>query len=68
MAPSESLKQVWQWKATVHEKTKDMDTAERLAYFQDAERRVEEETGVSLNLPRKQRSRQHRPRRTEPKE
>ena len=52
MSVSKVMKEVWRWKEEVYQDTKNMTSAERIAYFRDASRRLEEKTGMKLDLPR----------------
>ena len=60
MKVSKALQQVWEWKQAVYEDIKDMDAAERLAYFHQAAQRLEEKTGRKLSLPTAQPRRRRR--------
>jgi len=57
MKVSKALERVWQWKEQVYEDVKDMDSAQRLAYFKQAHQRFQARTGLNLELPRAKRHR-----------
>ena len=52
MKESKALEQVWQWKDEVYQDIKDLTRSQRIAYFRDATRALEEKTGMSVKLPR----------------
>lgn len=51
MKASKALQQVWRWKEQVYQDIKDMTSAQRVAYFKQAHRRLEAKTGLRLDLP-----------------
>jgi len=51
MKVSNALELVWRWKQQVYQDIKDMTSAQRVAYFQKAHRRLEAKTGLRLDLP-----------------
>ena len=61
MTVSKAMEQVWQWKQEVYEETKGMSLQEELAYFRDAQRRLEEKVGAKLTLPHARRAGRRRP-------
>ena len=66
MPVSKMMEEVWRWKDEVYRKTKDMTDEEVIAYFRGAVRRIEEQTGIKLNLPRAGRRKPAVPRRKPP--
>ena len=57
MKVSEALKQVWQWKQAVYEDTRGMDSSQRLAYYRQASRRLQEKTSGRIEFPAVRRGR-----------
>lgn len=55
MEVSKAVEDVWKWREAVYQKTKNMTLEEQIAYFRGARQRLEEKTGVTLNLPRRER-------------
>ena len=51
MKYSEAIERVWRWKDMVYQDIKDMQAEQRVAYFKQVKNRLEEKTGVKLNLP-----------------
>ena len=51
MTVSKAMERVWEWRDAIHQETKDMTRAERIEYFRQARKRLEERTGRRLNLP-----------------
>lgn len=60
MKYSKALTDVWQWKEEVYQATRGMTQEQRLAYFRDATKRLEEKTGKKLDLPRVSRRRRQK--------
>ena len=56
MKASKALEDVWRWKEEVYQDTKDMTVQERIAYYGQAEKRLEERTGMKLQLRRVRRA------------
>jgi len=52
MNVSKALEEVWRWKDEVRQEIEGMTRQERLAYFKRASARLEEKTGVTLDLRR----------------
>lgn len=52
MNVSKALQEVWRWKDEVRQEIDGMTREERLAYFKQATKRLEEKTGASLTLSR----------------
>jgi len=50
MNDSEKLKEVWKWKEDVYEKTKNMNSAERIRYFNAGLSEFSNKTGLKLRL------------------
>ena len=51
MKVRKALEDVWRWEDTVYQDTKDMASAELIAYLKGAAHRLEEKTGIKLDLP-----------------
>ena len=58
MKPSRALQDTWRWKEEVAREIDGMTAEERIAYFEQAERRLAARTDRELQLPRA--SRRHR--------
>ena len=56
MKVSKALEDVWQWKEEVYQDIKGMTVQERMAYYRQAEKRLEERTGIKLQLTRVRRA------------
>lgn len=52
MKVNKALEEVWRWKDEVRQEIDGMTSEERVAYFKQASKRLEQKTGVSLDLPR----------------
>jgi hypothetical protein len=46
------MERVWRWKEEVAGETEHMTAAERIAYFRDAQKRLEAKTGRKIELAR----------------
>ncbi len=51
MTTSKALECVWEWKEQIYQDIKDMTSAERMAYFREAHRKLETKTGIKIDLP-----------------
>ena len=51
MSESRMMEEVWRWKDEVYQDIKNMTRSERIAHFNSAARRLEEKTGIKLDLP-----------------
>lgn len=49
---SKTLEEVWRWKEEVAREIEGMTAEGRIAYFRQANRRLEEKTAKKLHLPR----------------
>ena len=52
MKVSKALSDVWEWKDEIYEEIKDMNSEQRIAYFREGRKKLEEKAGRRLDLPR----------------
>lgn len=52
MRANETMEEVWRWKDAASQATKDMSSAELVAYYESIQAQILEETGIKLDLPR----------------